>query len=82
MSTKSEVLNRVGRGETASETLVVLAVLIPFEYALNSLESVIGIYTSYIVFFTVLITVIISMLLHPAENLLHRLMHRIAIKKS
>ena len=78
----SGVLNRFGKGEKASETLIVLAVLIPFEYALNAMESVIGIYTSDIVFFTVLITVIISMLLHPAENLLHRLMRRIAIKKS
>ncbi|MBT3604810.1 MAG: hypothetical protein HN521_17250 [Candidatus Latescibacteria bacterium] len=77
----SGVLNRVGKGEKLSETLIVLSVLIPFEYALNSMESVIGIYTSDIAFFTVLITVLISMLLHPSENFLHNLMRKIAIKK-
>jgi hypothetical protein len=77
----SALLNRAGKGEKTSETLVVLSVLIPFEYALNSMESVIGIYTSEIAFFTVLITVIISMMLHPAEDLIHMTLRRITMKK-
>lgn len=77
----SGILNRVGKGAKISETLIVLAVLIPFEYALDSMTPVIGIYTSGIAFFTVLITVIISMFLHPAENLIYHLMRKIAIKK-
>lgn len=75
----SGLLNRMGKGEKLSETLVVLSVLIPFKYLLGMVASVVGIYTSGIAFFKLVITIIIGMFLNPAQGFVHKMLRKMTM---